>query len=100
MRRRVWPRAVFGMMAIGIAFVVTTPSIHAQMCTPAIKDCESQADAEAQRCSLQCTRYDTICVDRCDDTHDVLVHYCWIKTALCKAAEGGQGYLKASSGRK
>jgi hypothetical protein len=100
MRRKVWSHAVLGLMALAGAFAVATPSAHSQMCVPAIKDCESQADAEAQRCSLQCTRYDTICTDRCDDTHDIVVHYCWIKQGLCKAAEESQGFVKASSGHK
>jgi hypothetical protein len=100
MRRRICSRVVVGLLAISIALAVTTPSTEAQMCTPATKDCESQADAEAARCVLQCTRYDTICADRCDDTHDVIVHYCWIKSALCKAADGGQGYVKVLSERK
>ena len=99
MRRRAWSRVVLGLFALGIVFAATTPS-EAQMCTPANKDCERQADTEAQRCTLQCTRYDTICVDRCDDTHDVVVHYCWIKAALCKATEESQGFVRASSERK
>jgi hypothetical protein len=70
------------------------------MCTPAVKDCESDAHAEAQRCALQCARYDTVCSDRCDDTQDVVVHYCWIKAALCKATEESQGFVRASSERK
>lgn len=100
MRRRARSGAVLGLIAIGVAFAAATPSADAQMCTPAIKDCENQADAEAQRCSLQCTRYDTICTDRCDDTHDTIVHYCWIKQALCKAAKEFDGLVKASSERK
>jgi hypothetical protein len=100
MRRRTWSRAVLGLMAIGIALAVTTPATHAQMCTPAVKDCERQADAEADRCALKCTRYDTICADRCDDTHDIIVHYCWIKAALCKATEESRGFVRASSERK
>jgi hypothetical protein len=100
MRRRAWSRTVFCPMVLAGALALITPSSHAQMCTPAVKDCESQADAEAARCALQCTRYDTICADRCDDTHDVIVHYCWIKAALCKTADGGQSYVKALSERK
>ena len=100
MRRRAWSRAVLGLIVIGVAFAAATPSAYAQMCTPAIKDCEGQADAEAQRCSLQCTRYDTICTDRCDDTHDIVVHYCWIKQALCKAAEESHGFVNPASQRK
>ena len=100
MRRRAWSRAVLGLIAIGVAFAAATPPAYAQMCTPAIKDCEGKADAEAQRCSVQCKRYDTICTDRCDDTHDIVVRYCWIRQALCKAAEESQGFVKASSERK
>ena len=91
---------MLGLIAIGGAITMVTPVARAQMCTPAIKDCESQADAEAQHCTTQCTRYDTICTDRCDDTHDVIVHYCWIKQALCKAAEESHGFVKATRERK
>lgn len=100
MRRRARSRAVLGLIAIGVAFTAAAPPACAQMCTPAVKDCEGQADAEAQRCSQQCTRYDTICTDRCDDTHDIVVHYCWIRQALCKAAKEFDGFVKASSERK
>ncbi len=100
MRPRAWSHAMLLAMAIGIAVAATTAAARAQMCTPAIKDCESQADAEAERCTLQCPRYDTICVDRCDDTHDTVVRYCWIKAGLCKAADAGQGYVKPLSERK
>ncbi len=100
MRRTVCFRTVLGSAAIGIAIATTAPVARAEMCTPAIKDCESQADAYAERCTLQCARFDTICADRCDDTHDVTVHYCWIKAALCKAADRGHGYAKALSDRR
>jgi hypothetical protein len=100
MRRSAWSRVMLAAMAIGFAAAATTGSARAQMCTPAIKDCESQADAEAERCARQCTRYDTVCADRCDDTHEIIVRYCWIKAGLCKAADAGQGYVKALSERK
>lgn len=100
MRRRIRSCATPGLIALGIAFAAATPAARAQMCTPAIKDCESQADAEAQQCTLRCTRYDTICTDRCDDTHDIIVHYCWIKQALCRAVEESSGLVKATSQRK
>ena len=93
-------RPVLGLIAFGIALVALTSAADAQMCTSAIKDCETQADAEARRCTLQCTRYDTICADRCDDTHDIVVHYCWIKQALCKAAEESHGLVNPASARK
>lgn len=99
MRRRAFSRAVLGLLALAGAFAVATPSAHSQMCAPVNGDCESDAHAEAQRCVLQCARYDTICADRCDDTHDITVHYCWIKAALCKAAERSHGFVKASSNR-
>jgi hypothetical protein len=93
-------RAVLGLIVVGGAITIATPAAHAQMCTPAIKDCEGQADAEARRCTMQCTRYDTICTDRCDDTHDIIIHYCWIKQALCKAAEESHGIVNPASQRK
>jgi hypothetical protein len=91
---------MLGLIAIGGAITIVTPAARAQMCTPAIKDCESQADAEARHCTMQCTRYDTICTDRCDDTHDIVVRYCWIKQALCKAAEESHGFVNPTSERK
>jgi len=100
MRRIALFRAVLGLIAIGGAIAITAPAARAQMCTPVIKDCESQADAEAQRCTMQCTRYDTICTDRCDDTHDIVVRYCWIRQALCKAAEESHGFVNRASERK
>src|SRR5262249_3839259 len=99
MRHKLLSRAMLGLIALGGAITILTPA-HAQMCTPAIRDCERQADAEAQRCALQCNRYDTICADRCDDTHDVVVHYCWIKQALCKAAEQSDGVVRPASDLK
>ena len=100
MRRRAWSRAALGLIAIGVIFAVMTPLARAQMCTPAIKDCESRADVEAERCAHQCTRYHTVCADRCDDTHDIIVRYCWIKAALCKAADAGPGSVKPLGERK
>jgi hypothetical protein len=100
MRRRAKSRTVLRLIVLAGALALLTSSSHAQMCTPAIKDCESQADAEANRCALRCTRYDTICADRCDDTHDITVHYCWIKSALCKATDESQGFVRAASERK
>jgi hypothetical protein len=100
MRRKAWSRAVLGLLALASALATAMPPARAQqMCTPAIKDCESEADAEAQRCASQCQRYDTICADRCDDTHDIIVRYCWIKRALCKAPDESKGPVKASSER-
>src|SRR5262249_47891783 len=78
------------------AVATAPPSAHAQMCTPAIKNCEGDANAEAQRCVLQCKRYDDACTDRCDDTHDIVVRYCWIKAALCKTTEESQVIVKAA----
>jgi hypothetical protein len=102
MRRRAWSRAVLGLVALAGAVAAPMPpaQAQAQMCTPAIKDCESQADADAQRCTFQCQRYDTICTDRCDDTHDIIVRYCWIKQALCKAPEESEAFVKTTSQRK
>lgn len=101
MRRRAWSRAMLGLVVFACALATAMPSARVQqMCTPANRDCESQADVEAQRCAVQCQRYDTICADRCDDTHDVIVRYCWIKQALCKASEESKGLVKASSERK
>jgi hypothetical protein len=100
MRRRAWSRTAFGPVVLAGALALITSSSYAQMCTPAVKDCESDAHAEAQRCALQCQRYDTVCSDRCDDTHDIVVHYCWIKSALCKATEESRGFVRASSERK
>ena len=96
MRHRGWSRAMLGPVMIAGALALAIPAAQAQMCTPALKDCESQADADAQRCTFQCQRYDNICTDRCDDTHDTIVRYCWIKTALCKASRESQGFTKAS----
>jgi hypothetical protein len=100
MQHRTWSCAVLGLTVLAGAWALATPLAQAQMCTPAIKDCESEAHAEAQRCALQCPRYDTICSDRCDDTHDIVVRYCWIKSQLCKAAEQPQGFVRTSSERK
>jgi hypothetical protein len=100
MRCKPLSHAMLGLIAIGGAITIVTPAARAQMCTPAIKDCESQADAEARHCTMQCTRYDTICTDRCDDTHDIIVRYCWIKQALCKAAEESHGFVNPTSERK
>ena len=100
MRCAAWSRTMLGLAVLTGALVVATPPALSQMCTTPIKDCEGQADAEAKRCLVQCTRYDTICADRCDDTLDIVVRYCRIKAALCKAAEGQsyvQGYVKASA---
>jgi len=93
-------RAVLYLMALAGAFATAAPPAHAQMCTPAINECETQAATEAQRCAVQCQRYDTICADRCDDTHDVIVRYCWIKQALCKATAESNAFVKITSQRK
>jgi len=65
-----------------------------------MKACEGQADAEQQRCVRTCARYDDVCTDRCDDTHDIIVRYCWIKAGLCKASEEGSGFRKTSDQRE
>src|SRR5262245_58727411 len=88
MRCAAWSRTMLGLTVLVGALIAATPPARSQMCTPAIKDCERQADAEAQRCSFTCRRYDTECVDRCDDTLDVIVRYCRIKALLCSAAGG------------
>ncbi len=88
-------RAVFCLMVLAAAFAAAALPARAQMCTAAVNDCETQAATEAQRCAFQCQRYDTICADRCDDTHDVIVRYCWIKRSLCKASEESQSFIKA-----
>lgn len=96
MPRAAWSRTMLGLAVVAAVVVAATPPARSQMCTPAIKDCERQADADAQRCSVQCARYDSVCIDRCDDTLDVIVRYCRIKAALCKAAEESD-YVKAST---
>jgi hypothetical protein len=100
MRRRAKSRTVLDLIVLAGALALLTSSSYAQMCTPASKDCESDAQVEAQRCLLQCPRYDTVCIDRCDDTQDVVVRYCWIKAALCKATEESRGFVRASSEHK
>jgi hypothetical protein len=103
MRHRGWARAVLGLIVIAGGLALAARSAPAQMCTPlmpAIPDCERQADADARQCFMQCTRYDTICSDRCDDTHDTVVRYCWIKAALCRVSQDSQGLVRASNQRK
>lgn len=100
MRRMAWSRAMLGLVVIAGAFAITMPPALAQMCSAAIKDCERQADAEAQRCTFQCQRYDTICADRCDDNHDTFVRYCWIRQALCKSSAASESPVKSSSEHK
>src|SRR5260221_8215600 len=63
MRRRGWARAMLGPVMVAGALTVATPAAQAQMCTPAVKDCESQADADSQRCTFHCQRYVNICTD-------------------------------------
>jgi hypothetical protein len=99
MRRMMRSRAMLGLVVLAGAFA-TAPPARAQMCAPAVNDCETQANVEARRCSFQCQRYDTICADRCDDTYDTVVRYCWIKAAFCKASEQSQAVVKASSQRQ
>ena len=100
MRRLLWSRAMLGLVVFAGAAAVTMPPARAQMCSPAIPDCENQADTEARRCAIQCSRYDTICADRCDDTRDISVRYCWIRRDLCKVSIGSGGIVRTWSERR
>jgi len=103
MRHSGWSRAALGLFVMACGLALAARPAPGQMCTPAspaITDCERQADAEARQCVMQCTRYDTICSDRCDDTHDTVVRYCWIKAALCRVSEASQGLVSGPSQRK
>ena len=94
MRRKSWSAGILGLFALAGVLAAGATASRAEMCTPAIKDCENQANAEALRCAVQCARYDNICTDRCDDTHDISVRYCWIKSGLCRAVVQSQGDVK------
>jgi len=94
------PNVIATLTTVATLLVLSAPMARPQSCAPARVTCERDADVEMQRCSVRCTRYDTVCLDRCDDAHDIVVRYCRIRADLCRSSEDARDFLKASNRRE